>query len=99
MSLHKQNHPEYVEGCFGCKVTTLVVGYCGKGDQDATSQKKWDRELDLYADTVKSGIQPESTKTPAILAAQNWSEKTGVAYSEENKMKYDHDKTLERYAI
>lgn len=99
MSLHKQTHPEYVEGCFGCKAATLIVGYCGRGDQDATSQKKWDKELDLYADTVRSGIQPESTKTRGIRAAQEWSEKTGIAYSEEAKIKYDRDKTEERYAV
>lgn len=89
----------YVEGCFGCKVGTQQVGYCGRGNQDATAQKKWDAELDLYASAVRSGIQPESTKRAGVEAAIKWSNETGVPYSEENKMKHDENTVLERYAI
>lgn len=100
MNLHqRQTHPEYVEGCFGCKVGTLIVGYCGKGNQDATAQKKWDAELDLYASAVRSGIQPESTKAPAVRAAIDWSEKNGRGYSESTKMEVDKTRILERFAL
>lgn len=99
MSLHNKTHPKYVEGCFGCKVTTLVVGYCGKGNQDASAQKAWDRELDLYSSAVANGIQPESTKRGAVEAAVNWSEQTGTAYSEKAKHEHDVNSVLERYAI
>lgn len=99
-TLHEINtHPEYVEGCFGCKVGSLRIGYCGKSGQDATAQKRWDAELDLYSSAVKSGIQPESTKTGAIRAAMDWSEKTGKAYSEEAKMADDKTRILERFAL
>lgn len=99
MSLHRRTHPHYVEGCFGCKVGTLRIGYCGKGGQDATRQKKWDQELDLYASAVEQGIQPEGTATSATRAALNWSEETGQAYSEETKREHDIDAVLERYAV
>jgi hypothetical protein len=99
MSLHQRTHPKYVDGCFGCKVGTLVVGYCGKGNQDASAQKAWDSELDLYTSAVASGIQPESTKRGAIQAAIDWSEQTGTPYSEEAKQKHDENYVLERYAI
>ena len=99
MSLHQKTHPEYVEGCFGCKVGTLVVGYCGRGNQDASAQKAWDSELDLYSSAVRAGIQPESTKRPAIQAAIDWSEKTGTPYSEQAKRAHDENTVLERYAI
>lgn len=100
MNLHQiQTHPRYVEGCFGCKVSTLKIGYCGKGDQDATAQKAWDRELDMYQSAVRQGIQPETTKAAGIRAALDWSEKNGTPYSEENKVKHDEQSVLERYAV
>lgn len=98
-TLHERKHPEYVEGCFGCKVGTLQVGYCGKAGQDATAQKKWDAELDLYASARRQGIQPETTKTGGIRAAIDWSEKTGKPYSEEVKTEHDKASTLERYGV
>lgn len=99
-TLHqRKTHPTYVEGCFGCKVGTQRIGYCGQGGQDATAQKKWDQELNLYASAVKSGIQPETTKASGVQAAIDWSEKTGKPYSE--IMKHSHDKfsVLERYGV
>lgn len=99
MALHQKTHPVYVEGCFGCKVSSLRIGYCGQGDQDASRQKRWDRELDLYASAVKQGIQPEGTATTASRAAIDWSEKTGKAYSEETRREHDVDTILERYAV
>lgn len=95
MSLHQiQTHPEYVEGCFGCKAASLRFGQV-----DATRQKKWDQELALYKRAVESGMQPESTQTPAIVAAMEWSEKTGKAYSAEAKLEHDKTEVLERYAV
>lgn len=99
MSLHQKTHPVYVEGCFGCKVGTLKVGYCGKAGQDATAQKRWDSELDLYSSAVKQGIQPESTKRRGVEAAIDWSEKNGKPYSEETKMETDKTRILERFAL
>jgi hypothetical protein len=99
MNLHRRTHPEYVEGCFGCKVSTLRIGYCGQGGQDATRQKKWDQELDLYASAVKQGIQPEGTSTHASRAAIEWSEKTGKAYSDETRTAHDINTALERFAV
>jgi hypothetical protein len=100
VNLHQiQTHPEYVEGCFGCKAGTLKVGYCGKGGQDATAQKKWDAELDLYASARRQGIQPETTQARGIQASIDWSEKTGKAYSEDAKIAHDKNQALERYAV
>lgn len=99
-TLHQiQVHPEYVPGCFGCKVSTQRIGYCGNKGQDATRQKRWDAELASYKSAVESGIQPESTQGPAIRAAVDWSEKTGLPYSEETKLAHDTVQVLERYAV
>lgn len=99
-TLHQiRTHPLYVEGCFGCKAGTQRIGYCGAGGQDASAQKRWDAELDLYASAVKQGIQPETTQASGVRAALDWSEKTGKAYSEDVKIEHDRDTVLERYAV
>lgn len=95
MNLHQiQTHPDYVEGCFGCKAGTLRFGQV-----DATRQKKWDQELGLYASAVAQGIQPETTQTAGIRASLDWSEQTGKAYSAETKLEHDTNEVLERYAV
>lgn len=94
MNRHKKTHPEYVEGCFGCKAGTLRFGQV-----DATRQKKWDAELGEYASAVAQGIQPETTQSSGIRAAVDWSEKTGTPYSTEAKLEHDTNQVLERYAV
>ena len=59
----------------------LRIAYCNSAaGKDATAQKAWDAELDLYATARKQGIQPESTRTPDIRAAIELSDSAGVAY-------------------
>jgi hypothetical protein len=84
MSLHKQvKHPEYVEGCFGCKVSTLELS---TGDargaviESGTTQKKWDSELQAYRDARANGIQPGGTSRKHVEAAITASENLGRAY-------------------
>lgn len=78
MSLHRETkHPEFVEGCFGCKIGTLQLS---TGDASSriiasgTTQKKWDKELDLYRSARAQGVQPGSTKTKDIHKALEASE-------------------------
>lgn len=99
-TLHQlKTHPTFVEGCFGCKVATLQVGYCGQGGGDATAQKSWDSELDLYASARAQGIQPDATNRRQTQQAIDWSQRTGKAYSEETKQEHNRDKALERFAV
>ena len=75
-TLHQiQTHPEYVEGCFGCKAGTIAV-------QDlhikAISHAS-DKELGAYASARRQGIQPASTKMKDIQKAVRVSDATGVA--------------------
>lgn len=58
----------------------LKVAYCGIGGGDATVQKKWDQELDLYRAARRQGIQPDGTKSHQIQAALSASEAAGAAY-------------------
>jgi hypothetical protein len=76
----EHTHTSYVAGCFACKVGTLQLN---TGDANGTrdmSQKKWDKELDLYRSARKQGIQPEGTTTAKIRKALDVSDKTGYAY-------------------
>lgn len=84
MSLHRlKEHPEFVDGCFGCKVGTLQMA---TGDANGNlvsngwTNKKWDAELRLYREARAQGIQPDSTKTKDIRKAIDISQKTGHAY-------------------
>ena len=82
MSLHRlKTHPEYVEGCFGCKASTLDLNPGEANSRLSMSAKKWDKELALYREARKQGIQPASTKTKDIRKAIDISNKTGKAFA------------------
>lgn len=84
MSLHRERvHPTFVEGCFGCKASSiqLAAGDAG-GDlvSNGWTNKKWDKELELYRSARAQGVQPDGTSTKKIQKALDISDKTGVAY-------------------
>lgn len=81
MSLHSRTtHPEYVEGCFGCKVSTLEMGVGDANSKVSMSTTKWDAELKAYKDARAQGIQPAGTSMKAVRKAVDISNKTGKAY-------------------
>jgi hypothetical protein len=81
MSLHQRTiHPEYVEGCFGCKVSTLEMGVGDANSKVSMSTTKWDAELKAYKDARAQGIQPDGTSMKAVQKAIDISQKTGKAY-------------------
>jgi hypothetical protein len=81
MSLHqRQKHPEYVEGCFGCKASTIDLNAGEANSRLTMSSKKWDKELALYRSAREQGIQPEGTSTAKIRKAIDISNKTGKAF-------------------
>ena len=81
MSLHRERtHPEFVEGCFGCKASTIDLNPGEANSRLTMSAKKWDKELALYRTARAQGIQPEGTSTAKIRKAIDISNKTGIAY-------------------
>lgn len=81
MSLHRERtHPEFVEGCFGCKVSTLQLSPGDAAHTKLISSKKWDAELNAYAAARAQGIQPDGTSMKKIQAAVKASENIGKAY-------------------
>ena len=84
MSIHQREvHPEYVDGCFMCKVSNvqLSVGDANSGlTENGWTRKSWQGELDAYKSARAQGIQPESTKMADIQKAVDISNKTGHAF-------------------
>ena len=81
MSLHRERtHPEFVEGCFGCKALTVDLNPGEANSRLTMSSKKWDKELALYRSARSQGIQPDGTSTAKIRKAIDASNQTGIAY-------------------
>jgi len=81
MNLHQQQtHPEYVEGCFGCKISTLQLGVGDANSSVSMSTTKWDAELKAYRSAREQGIQPAGTSMKQVQKAVEISNKTGHAY-------------------
>lgn len=86
MGLHqKRTHPEYVEGCFGCKASTLELG-TGDAARDIPD-KKWNAELQAYRNARAQGMQPSGTTMAQVEAAYSASETLGKAYNSETMPK------------
>lgn len=67
MSLHRRTtHPEYVEGCFGCKVGTLQMApsvasstqWGAKAAADKAREKRWAVDMPAYKRLRAHGYQP-----------------------------------------
>jgi hypothetical protein len=81
MNLHQlRDHPEYVEGCFGCKIGTLQTSTGDANSVKTMANKKWDGELQAYRDARAQGIQPGGTSKKAVEASLKASETLGKAY-------------------
>jgi hypothetical protein len=80
MGLHqRQTHPEYVEGCFGCKIQLLELS-TGDAKRDI-SDKKWVGELNAYREARAQGIQPAGTTHKHIQQAYTASEVLNKPYN------------------
>lgn len=63
------------------RAKNIRVAYCNSAsNRDATSEKRNQRELALYASTRAQGIQPASTKTGSIREALDTSDRIGRAF-------------------
>jgi hypothetical protein len=61
-----------------------MVGYCRSAyGADATRQKLWDRELNLYKEARDAGIEPDGTGMSKIQFAMDQSERHGMRYGKD----------------
>jgi len=69
-SLHQQRtHPEYVEGCFGCKAGSLVLDTADRGSRQYRFAASVTPEADMnaYARLRRQGLQPPKINGCATL--------------------------------
>lgn len=64
MTIHqRQVHPEFVEGCFMCKVSTVQL-HAGAANSSAkyheveNREKRWNRDMPAYKRLREQGYQP-----------------------------------------
>lgn len=63
------------------RAKNLKVAYCQSADgKDATAQKQWDKELDLYYSASAQGVRAAGTKTAQVREALDISDMTGKAF-------------------
>lgn len=77
---HWEAHPEFVEGCFGCKGLTLSMNAGDADSRKTMTNKKFNRELEAYKEARAQGIQPAGTSMNKIQEAVKASETLGRAY-------------------
>ena len=77
---HWEAHPEYVEGCFGCKGLTLSMNAGDADSRRVMTNKAFNRELEAYKEAREQGIQPSGTSMKKIEEAVKASETLGRAY-------------------
>ena len=81
MTLHREReHPEFVEGCFGCKVGVIAVSTGAANSDFSMAPKAWDAELQAYRNARAQGIQPASTKMRDIQVAEEISNRSGKPF-------------------
>jgi hypothetical protein len=80
---HWEAHPEYVEGCFGCKGLTLSMNAGDANSRKVMTNKAFNKELDAYKEARASGIQPAGTSIKKIQEAVQASEILGRPYNAE----------------
>ena len=78
------SNPDHIDSefcsCFGCKARTLQLSPGDAASNKNMSQKKWDKELNLYRSARSQGIQPAGTSTRQVQKAIDDSNKVGKAY-------------------
>jgi len=77
---HWEAHPEFVEGCFGCKGLTLSMNAGDADSRKVMPNKAFNKELDAYKEARSQGIQPAGTSMRKIREAVQASETLGRPY-------------------
>ena len=77
---HWEYHPEFVDGCFGCKGLSVQMNAGDADSRRAMPTKAFNKELDAYKEARAQGIQPAGTSMQKIQEAVKASETLGRAY-------------------
>ena len=55
---HTDRHPEFVDGCFACKLRS--VHYGGPPSPQTLMEARWERDMPAYARLRRNGLQPKA---------------------------------------
>lgn len=87
---HKEKHPVEVDGCFGCKVSSIRMGANSTTSKGAAVSevndraKRWDKDMPAYKRLRQQGFQPRSIDGSAEVerkAVHDWQVNTGLGIS------------------
>lgn len=68
MSIHQRTHPTYVEGCWNCRVSTVVVGaVSGPVRETADREKVLDKDMAAYKRMRRAGMSPAHLAGSAVV--------------------------------
>ena len=77
---HWEYHPEYVDGCFGCKGMSIQMNAGDADSRRVIPNKKFNAELNAYKEARAQGIQPAGTTMKKVQEAVKASETMGRPY-------------------
>lgn len=61
---HRETHPTYVEGCFGCRIMTVSAsatatpGRRPQAIEGISRDNRWSKDMDAYKRLRRDGLQP-----------------------------------------
>lgn len=62
--IHQERHPEFVEGCFGCRIASVGIAASAmptrhpEARDGLARQKRWNRDMPAFKAAVDSGVSP-----------------------------------------
>ena len=73
--LHLRTHPEPIEGCFGCRLTSINIAPSAMATRsDAATakarEKRWNRDIPAYKRLRADGLQPGTVDGAGDLEAR-----------------------------
>ena len=79
--IHKRTHPEYVEGCYGCKLTTVTLFDVDTDTPKRNSAVRYrksarqiKRDVESYERAKKAGLNPETSTRAGVEKAEKQAE-------------------------
>lgn len=69
-ALHLRQHPSYVEGCFGCKAASLILGVRADDDYHRNFDHVVEVDGPAYKRLRRQGYQPPAVHGSAELEAR-----------------------------
>lgn len=84
MTLHRERiHPEYVEGCYGCKIGGVSFGSVPGGTRPGSArlsfQRSFDQDMNAYREARRHGLRPDRVSKEAVRKAEQRQEILGRA--------------------